>query len=158
MRITSRCAESRSSIAAPVALALTERYRYRDGGPGAKAGQRKLRFEPVGEEPGLFRGELLVEEASGRIQEERSQRSNLPGTVKSEDRTLRYGEAVPGVWRVVDISTYERWVGTDGVGPVQRRIRYFDWVAIHGFDERHSRARCRRERNCRCHTTEENAE
>lgn len=134
--------ESRTSIAAPVALALAERYRYRDGGPGPQAGQRLLRFEPVGDEPGLFRGELRVDEATGRILEEQSGRSDLPGTVKSERRTLRYGEAAPGTWRVVDISTQERWVGTDGVGPVQRRIRYFDWgVNAEGFEARRAEAR-----------------
>ena len=134
--------ESRSSIAAPVALALTERYRYRDGGAAPQSGQRLLRFEPVGEEAGLFRGELRVDETTGRIQEERSERTNLPGTVKSEDRTLRYGEVAPGVWRVVDISTFERWVGANGVGPVQRRIRYFDWV-VNGteFESRRAEAR-----------------
>jgi hypothetical protein len=134
--------ESRTSIAAPVALALTERYRYRDGGPAPQAGQRLLRFEPVGDEAGLFLGELRVDESTGRIHEEHSQRNDLPGTVKSEDRTLRYGEAAPGVWRVVDITTFERWVGTGGVGPVQRRIRYFDWL-VNGpdFDSRRSEAR-----------------
>ena len=134
--------ESRTSIAAPVALALTERYRYRDGGPGPSAGRRILRFEPVGGAPGLFRGELTVDEATGRVLEERSGRQELPGTVKSEQRILRYGEAAPGIWRVLDITTYERWVGTDGVGPVQRRIRYLDAaVNAAGFEARRSEAR-----------------
>ena len=78
-----------------MALTLTERYRYEDGGP-AGPGRRILRFRPVDKDPLLFEGELTVLEESGRIQEERSSRSNLPGIVRSETRTLTYGEPRPG--------------------------------------------------------------
>ena len=113
--------ESRTSLAAPVALSLTERYRYRDGG-SAGANRRTLRFEPVDNEVTLFSGELVVDELSGRILEERSERSNLPGTVKSERRILSYAEAAPGIWRVLKTQTFERWVSPGGVVQVQRKL------------------------------------
>jgi hypothetical protein len=106
-----------------VALELTERYRYEDGGPGS-AGQRIVRFEPVDRDPLLFAGELTVDEASGRVLEERSARSGLPGVVKSERRTLRYGEPAPGAWSLLEAEAYERWITAGGVSQVQRRMRY----------------------------------
>ncbi len=113
--------ESRTSLAAPVALSLTERYRYRDGG-SAGPHRRTIRFDPVDKDTTLFHGELVVDEASGRIIEERSERSNLSGTVKSERRILTYGEAAPGIWRVLSTQTFERWVSPGGVAQVQRKL------------------------------------
>lgn len=118
--------EARTGMAAPVALSLTERYRYSDGGV-AGPGLRRLRFEPVDKDPLLYEGEVLVEEATGRIREERSRRSGMPGIVRSEDRTLLYGEPVPGHWRVVSIRTFERWMGSGGVGQIQRNLDYRDF-------------------------------
>jgi len=115
--------EARTSVAAPVALALTERYRYSDGGP-AGPGRRNLRFDPVDRDPLLYTGELTVDEASGRILEERSSRSGLPGIVRSEHRVITYGEPAPGIWRIVRIHTSERWVATGGVSQVLRDIAY----------------------------------
>ncbi|MBL0210928.1 MAG: hypothetical protein IPQ13_08480 [Holophagaceae bacterium] len=113
--------ESRTSLAAPVALSLTERYRYRDGGPEGP-NLRNIRFDPVDQDATLFRGEVVVEESTGRVIEERSERANLPGTVKSERRILSYGEAAPGVWRVLRTQTFERWVSPGGVAQVQRKL------------------------------------
>ncbi len=113
--------ESRTSLAAPVALSLTERYRYRDGG-STGPNLRLIRFDPVDNDATIFSGELVVDETSGRVFEERSERSNLPGTVKSERRILSYGEAAPGVWRVLKTQTFERWVSPGGVAQVQRKL------------------------------------
>ena len=118
--------ESRQSVSLPVALSLAERYRYRDGGP-AGPGRRLLRFEPVSPDPLAYTGELDVEEATGRIIEERRERTNLPGTVKSEREILTYGAVAPDVWRPVAVRTFERWVSTDGVVQVQRRFTYRDF-------------------------------
>ena len=118
--------ESRSSLAPPVALALTERYRYRDGGAEGP-GRRRLSFEPVDRDPLLWRGSLVVEEVSGRILREISERSDLPGTVRSERRTLTYGDA-EGHWRIVSVDTSERWATPGGITQVLRRIRYRDPV------------------------------
>ena len=134
--------ESRTSMAAPVALTLTERYRYRDGGPAEVPGARRILFEPVGSEADLYAGELLVDEASGRILVETSTRENLPGTVKSERRTLRYRLWAPGIWRVEEALTFERWVGSSGVTQVQRRIRFEEaQVNADGFEARRGAAR-----------------
>ncbi len=119
--------EARQSFSLPVALGLTESYRYRDGGP-AGPGRRLLRFEPVSPDPLAYTGELEVEEATGRILVERRERSGLPGTVKSEREVLTYGTVAPGVWRPVAVKTYERWASTDGVLQVQRRFTYRDFV------------------------------
>jgi len=118
--------ESRQSMALPVALGMTERYRYRDGGP-AGPGRRRLRFEPVGSDPLAYAGELEVEEASGRILVERRGRAGPPGTVKSEREVPTYGTVAPGVWRPVSVQTFERWVSTDGIVQVQRRFTYRDF-------------------------------
>jgi hypothetical protein len=118
--------EPRATLAPPVALELTERYRYSDGGPGA-TGQRILRFEPVDRDPLLFQGELRVDEASGRILEERSSRGDLPGVVKSERRILTYGEPAPGLWCLVQAAAFERWVTATGLAQVQRRMVYSDF-------------------------------
>jgi len=115
--------ESRTSLAPPAALTLTERYRYRDGGD-AGAGRRRILFEPADGDATLHAGSLLVEEASGRILEERSSRSGLPGMVKSETRTLTYGEAAPGIWRLEKAVIYERWVGGGGVTQARRTLAY----------------------------------
>jgi hypothetical protein len=120
--------ESRSSLAAPAVLNLTERYRYQDGG-SAGPGLRRIRFEPAVPDRLLFSGELLVQEASGRIQEERSQREGLPGMVKSERRVLSYGEAGAGTWRMVKAATFERWLNPSGVMQVQRTLVYSDFRA-----------------------------
>ncbi len=119
--------ESRQSVSLPVALSLTERYRYRDGGSMAP-GIRRLRFEPVSSDPLAYAGEMEVDEASGRILVERRERNDLPGTVKSEREILTYGTVAPGVWRPVAVKTYERWVSTDGIVQVQRRFTYRDFV------------------------------
>ncbi|MBL0312413.1 MAG: hypothetical protein IPP78_06775 [Holophagaceae bacterium] len=113
--------ESRTSLAAPIALSLTERYRYRDGGPGGP-NRRIIHFDPVDDDATLFTGELVVDENTGRVIEERSERSNLPGTVKSERRILSYGDAAPGVWRILKTQTFERWVSPGGVAQVQRKL------------------------------------
>ena len=134
--------EARSSIAAPVALAITERFRYQDGGADPVAGVRRLRFEPVAGDPQLPRGEVRVLEASGRILEERSQRSDLPGMVKSEQRILRYGEPAPGFWRLLSSTTYERWLGSDGMTQVQRRLVYRDFQ-VNGASFQADRERAR---------------
>jgi len=119
--------ESRTSMAAPVALTLTERYRYEDGGE-AGPGRRRIRFRPAEADPLLYTGTLLVEEASGRILEEQSERSGLPGMVKSERRTLSYGEAAPGIWRMLRAQTFERWVVADGVAQIQRTLAFSGFV------------------------------
>ena len=115
--------ESRTGLAQPVALNLTERYRYRDGGP-AGPGLRLIRFEPVDPDPRLFTGELRVDEATGRILEERSRRSGLPGMVVSEQRVLSYGDDGTGAWRLVLAHSHERWLLGGAVTPVQRTLRY----------------------------------
>jgi hypothetical protein len=134
--------EARSSMAAPAALSLTERYRYQDGGPGERPGTRRLRFEAVDRNPLLPEGELLADELSGRILEERSHRSDLPGTVKSERRILHYGEPGPGFWRVVRVETFERWMTSGGVAQVQRQLTYSGFrTNAAEFDARRQKAR-----------------
>lgn len=118
--------ESQRSVSLPVALGLTERYRYRDGGP-AGPGRRLLRFEPVTPEPLAYLGELEVEEATGRILVERRERTDMPGIVKGEREILTYGEAVPGLWRPVAVQAFERWTSAEGVVQVQRRFTYRDF-------------------------------
>jgi hypothetical protein len=118
--------ESRQSISLPVSLGLAERYRYRDGGP-AGPGRRILRFEPVSADPLEYTGELEVEEATGKILEERRERTNLPGTVKSEREILTYGAVTAEVWRPVAVRTFERWVSAEGLIQVQRRFTYRDF-------------------------------
>ena len=115
--------EARTSLAPPVALALTERYRYRDGG-AAGPGQRLLRFEPVDQDPLLASGTLKIQETTGRILEERSQRTGLPGVVRSERRVLTYGEPGPGLWRVMGIESDERWLLGADVTQVRRQVDY----------------------------------
>lgn len=133
--------ESRQSMSLPVALGMTERYRYRDGG-SAGPGRRRLRFEPVDADPLLYSGDLEVEEATGRILVERRERADLPGTVKSEREILTYGEAAPGLWRPVAVQTFERWVSADGVVQVQRRFTYRDFqVNGEGFEAARAAAR-----------------
>jgi len=134
--------EARSSMAAPVALSLTERYHYEDGGPGDKPGIRRIRFQSVDRDPLLPEGELLVNEVTGRILEERSQRSDLPGKVKSERRVLIYGEPAPGLWRVQKVETFERWVTSSGVAQVQRNLVYTDFrTNAPDFEARRQQAR-----------------
>jgi len=133
--------ESRQSVSLPVALGLTERYRYRDGGP-AGPGRRLLRFEPVSPDPLAYQGELEVEEATGRILEERRERNEMPGTIKSEREILTFGEVAPGVWRPTGVKTFERWVSTDGIIQVQRRFTYRDFeLNVETFDSDRAAAR-----------------
>ena len=114
--------EPKASLSLPVSLSLAERYHYEDAGP-AGPGRRRLRYAPVDSDPLLYRGELVVDEATGRVLEETRERSGLPGTVKDEHETLVYGEPVPGLWRPVEVRTFERWIGPQGVFPVQRRLK-----------------------------------
>ncbi|WP_005036045.1 hypothetical protein [Holophaga foetida] len=133
--------ESRTSIAAPVALVLTERYRYEDAGPEGP-NRRRVRFRPVDKDPQLYEGELVVEEATGRVLVERSERTGLPGMVKSERRVLTYGEPAPGLWRVMDTQTFERWVTPGGVAQVQRHLVYSQVrVGDPGFEKAREEAR-----------------
>lgn len=132
--------ESRTSLAQPVALSLTERYRYTDAGPGGP-GARLLHFEPVDPNPTLLRGQLKVEEASGRILEETSEREGLPGTVKSERRLITYG-AVGSSWRPLRTQTFERWLSPGGISQVQRTISFSNpAVNAEGFEARRVQAR-----------------
>ena len=133
--------EARSSLATPVALALSERYRYSDGG-AAGPGQRLLRFEPVDHNPLLAEGELKIEETSGRILEERSRRTGLPGMVRSESRVLSYGAPAPGLWRVLKTHSVERWLTNGSMTQVLRTVEYQDFH-INGADFEASRARAR---------------
>ena len=128
--------ESKRSISPPVALSLTEMYAYSDGGPKAD-GQRWIRFAPAVEDATLFTGRVLIDESSGRILEEQSERSELPGVVKSESRKLAYGEPLPGFWRVIDILTFERWVMTGSVAQVRRELSYRDFRINQGDFDRH---------------------
>ena len=133
--------ESRRSVSLPVALGMTERYRYRDGGP-AGPGRRLLRFEPVSPDPLAYSGELEVEEGTGRILVERRERTGLPGTVKSEREILTYGTVAGSVWRPVAVQTFERWVSADGVVQVQRRFTYRDFeLNSERFDAERAAAR-----------------
>jgi hypothetical protein len=117
--------EARTSMALPTALGLQERFRYADGG-SAGPGLRRLTYEPVGEGAGLPSGELIVDEATGRIQRETRDRANLQGTVKSERQELTYGD-FGGVWRAVDVRTFERWLSANGgVVQVSRHFRFRD--------------------------------
>ncbi|HET8715737.1 MAG TPA: hypothetical protein VFM16_07925, partial [Holophagaceae bacterium] len=113
--------EPKASLSLPVSLSLAERYRYEDAGPGGP-GQRRVRYALVDADALLYRGELLVDEATGRVLREVRERSGLPGTVRDERQILVYGEPAPGLWRPVEIRTFERWIGPEGVYPVQRRI------------------------------------
>ncbi len=113
--------EPKASLSLPLSLSLTERYHYEDAGP-AGPGRRRLRYAPVDRDPLLYRGELLVDEATGRVLEEIRERHDLPGTVKDERETLTFGEPAPGMWRPVEARTFERWLGPQGVFPVQRRV------------------------------------
>jgi hypothetical protein len=118
--------ESRTSLALPAALNLSERYHYQDGG-AAGAGRRWISFQPVDGDPLLFSGQLLVDEAGGRILEERSGRAGLPGMVKSERRVLSYGEAGAGSWRLLQARSFERWLVAGAVTQVQRTLVYSDF-------------------------------
>jgi hypothetical protein len=115
--------ESKRSISPPVALSLTERYRYSDGGPGG-TDARWIRFAPAVDDPTLFTGQILIFESTGRIMEERSERSDLPGIVKSERRKIIYGEPALGHWRALEIQTFERWVLSGGVAQIRRNLVY----------------------------------
>ncbi len=132
--------QAQATLAAPVALALTERYRYADGGP-AGPGQRWVRFEPVDQDVLLYRGKLKVDETTGRILEEESSRSDLPGMVKSEKRHMVYGEPAPGYWHLLSIRSHERWVMSNGIAQVQNDIRHSDIQVNHpGFEARRQEA------------------
>lgn len=133
--------EARTSIALPTALGLREHFRYVDGGPGGP-GRRRLRFEPVASDPELPSGELLVEEATGRILLEVRTREGLPGVVRSERMELTYGE-LDGQWRTTEVRTFERWLSAQGgVVQVQRRFLFRDPKAnAAGFAEARAAAR-----------------
>ncbi len=137
--------EARTSMALPTALGLQERFRYWDGG-SAGPGLRRLRYEPVGGEAGLPSGELEVEETTGRILRETRERSNLPGTVKSERMELAYGD-FGGTWRAVDVRTFERWLSANGgVVQVRRHFRFKDpKVNAEGFQEAWAAVRASKE-------------
>lgn len=122
----------------------------------AGPGRRKLRFEPVDADPLLYSGELDVEEASGRILEERRERADLPGTVKSEREILTYGAVAPGVWRPLSVQTFERWVSSDGVVQVQRRFVYRDFE-LNGSRFGSNRAAARDSRSTMLKVTPEGA-
>jgi hypothetical protein len=145
--------ESKRSVSPPVALNLTERYRYSDGGQETD-GQRWIKFTPISNDPTLFAGQILVSEATGRILEERSERSNLPGIVKSEMRKLTYGEPAPGFWRVMNIQTFERWVLTGGVAQVQRSLTYQNFK-INQDDFLQNRQRARDSKSAMLRQTED---
>lgn len=133
--------EARTSLATPVALALTERYRYSDAGP-AGPGQRLIHFQSVDADPLMYEGDLKVDEVSGRIQEERSQRSGLPGIVRSEQRVLSYGAPAPGLWRVVKVRSTERWMTAGGMTQVLRTLEYRDFgINEPGFEAARNAAR-----------------
>lgn len=112
--------EARTTSALPVALALTERYRYQDGGPGPRPGSRHITFMPADKDGNLYAGQLLVEEATGRILEEKSHREGLPGIVKSEARTLTYGAPSPGLWTLQALKSYDRWFLGNEIVQVRR--------------------------------------
>ena len=134
--------EARTSIAAPVALSLTERFHYEDGGSGSAPHTRLILFSPVDKVPQLPEGDLLVDEITGRVLQESSQRADLPGTVKSERRTITYGEPTPGLWRVVKTETFERWVTAGGVTQVQRNHVYSEFrINDPAFETRRQQAR-----------------
>ena len=129
------------AAALPVALSLSERFRYSDGGPGAE-GCRRIRFEPVDADPTLPRGELLVAEASGQILKEASHRDGLPGKVRSVDLTLEYGEVLPGIYQEVKATAFERWIMPDGVIQAQRRLVFEDLRPNQaGFEQRREAVR-----------------
>ncbi|MDR2697625.1 MAG: hypothetical protein LBB40_04030 [Holophagales bacterium] len=133
--------ESKRGVSPPIALSLTERYRYSDGGKGDD-GQRWIKFTPASDDPTLFTGQILVNEATGRIIEEQSERSNLPGIVKSERRKLIYGEPMTGFWRVMNIQTFERWVLSGGIAQVQRELSYQNFkINQDDFAQNRQRAR-----------------
>ncbi|HJW08211.1 MAG TPA: hypothetical protein VJ483_01180, partial [Holophagaceae bacterium] len=133
--------ESRTSLALPGLLSLNERYRYEDGG-AAGPGRRRLRFAPVDKDPLLYSGELLVEEATGRVLQEIRERSRLPGTVREERVILDYGELTPGLWRPVKVHSFERWMGPRGLFQVQRGFSFKDAVADGpDFEARRAEAR-----------------
>ncbi|MCL1894134.1 MAG: hypothetical protein FWG02_07870 [Holophagaceae bacterium] len=119
--------ESKRSISPPILLNLTEKYRYADGGSGGD-GKRWIRFSPISSNSDMFTGQILVDELSGRIFEERSERANLPGIVKSERRKLVYGEPAPGFWRVIEVESFEQWVMAGGVTQVQRYLSYSGFI------------------------------
>lgn len=140
-RATLPIVEASVSVALPVALAPSERFRYADAGPG-QPGQRRIRFEPVDADPTLPRGELLVAEASGQILRERSHRDSLPGKVRTVDLTLEYREVLPGLFRVAQATGFERWITASGMVQVQRRLAYSDLRAnAEGFELRRDAAR-----------------
>jgi len=125
--------EAKISSALPVALALNERYEYLDAGPGRRPGTRLISFRAAQPDPTLYTGQLTVDEASGRILDERSHREGLPGVVKSEARTLTYGEPVPGFWTLVQLESFDRCFLLDETVLVQRRMTY-DQFRINGAD------------------------
>ena len=140
-RATLPIVEASVSVALPVALAPSEAFRYLDAGPG-RAGCRRIRFEPVVADPALPRGELLVEEATGQVLREESHRDRLPGKVRTVDLTLDYGQVLPGVWRVVKATAFERWITASSVAQVQRRLDYSDLRPnAAGFEARREAAR-----------------
>lgn len=126
----------------PLALGLTEVYRYSDGGRGDKKGTRRVRFEPLTPDGALPTGEVLVDELSGRILEERSSRSDIMGTVKSEQRVFRYGEVLPGFHRLLSATTFERWVMGQNIFQVQRKVAYSQFrINTEDFQARRAAAR-----------------
>jgi hypothetical protein len=88
-------------------------------------------------------GELVVEEASGRILRQESHRSLLPGTVRSEDLDIEYEEVLPDVNLPVRSTSYERWISSRAdMTQVQRRLTYRNLkVNQEGFDLRREQAR-----------------
>ena len=145
--------ESKRSISPPVVLNLTENYRYSDGGP-VGSGKRWIRFSPRSGGSDLFSGQILVDESTGRIFEEHSERAGLPGIVKAEKRKLVYGEPAPGYWRVVDVQSFEQWVMAGGVVQVQRNLSYSNFK-INQDDFLQSRETARRSNSAMLRQTED---
>lgn len=121
--------EAKTSAALPVALALTERYRYQDGGSGPRPGTRWIAFNPADGDSTLYAGQILVDETSGRILEERSHRAGLPGLVKSESRAITYGEPSAGLWSLQSLESQERWFLSGEAVLVQRRMTLSEFKA-----------------------------
>jgi hypothetical protein len=134
--------EARVSLALPVALAPTERFRYADGG-AAGEGMRRLTFRPVDGDPALPEGELWIQEATGQILRQVSHRSFLPGTVRSEDLTVDYAEVLPGVYAMARSTGFERWITSgNAIVQVRRTLRFQDLRPNQeGFGQRREAAR-----------------
>ena len=112
-------------VSPPLAITLSDLYRYRLEADETRAGIRcyVVAFEPVDDEASLFRGRAWIAMDSFAMVRVAAAQTRLRGAIVSSEQVDEFREAAPGIWLLAQSDVRQLYEGPGHRTPIHRLLR-----------------------------------